>query len=87
MLLRHVQTSTDCSCYVQRLIESMDDAGVDVIVYPTWSNVARLVGDYITPDGAPQTYPTCIFCSKHPGRLLYALIPAFRSLLCVADSF
>ena len=60
MRLSQGQTSRDCSTGVQRLIESMDGAGVDVIVYPTWSNVARLVGDYITPDGAPPTHPTCM---------------------------
>ncbi|KAK9832701.1 hypothetical protein WJX81_001352 [Elliptochloris bilobata] len=43
----------------KRLIESMHSAGLDVIVYPTWSNVARLVGDYSTPDGndSPQIPP------------------------------
>ena len=56
----------------QRLIESMDGAAVDVIVYPTWSNVARLVGDYITPDGAPQTHPTCKYCSTLRRRLPHA---------------
>lgn len=43
----------------------MDGAGVDVIVYPTWSNVARLVGDYITPDGGPQMHPSCMYCEQH----------------------
>lgn len=37
----------------QRLIESMDSAGLDVLVYPTWANVPRLVGDYSSPDGTP----------------------------------
>ena len=53
----------------------MDGAGVDVIVYPTWSNVARLVGDYITPDGAYQMHPTYVHHSTPPWRLLYALMP------------
>jgi hypothetical protein len=43
--------AANSSC-AQRLIESMDAAGVDVLVYPTWANVARLVGDYSSPDGA-----------------------------------
>ena len=30
----------------------MDSAGLDVLVYPTWANVPRLVGDYSSPDGA-----------------------------------
>jgi len=37
---------------VQRLIESMNNANVDVIVYPTWSNPPRLIGDYYSADGA-----------------------------------
>ena len=36
---------------VQRLIQSMNDANVDAIVYPTWSNPPRLIGDYYSPDG------------------------------------
>ena len=31
----------------------MDSSGLDVLVYPTWANVPRLVGDYSSPDGAP----------------------------------
>lgn len=37
---------------VQRLIESMNKANVDVVVYPTWSNPPRLIGDYFSADGA-----------------------------------
>ena len=36
---------------VQRLIQSMNDANVDAIVYPTWSNPPRLIGDYYSFDG------------------------------------
>ena len=63
MLLGQGRKQTDCASCMQRLIESMDGAGVDVIVYPTWSNVARLVGDYISPDGAPQRHLIIISCS------------------------
>ena len=42
------------SCFgVQRLIESMNKANLDVVVYPTWSNPPRLIGDYFSADGAP----------------------------------
>jgi hypothetical protein len=37
---------------LQRLIESMNNANLDVIVYPTWTNLPRLIGDYFSPDGA-----------------------------------
>ena len=50
------QTSSDppgMAVCAQRLIESMDNAKVDVLVFPTWSNPARLIGDYYSPDGAP----------------------------------
>jgi hypothetical protein len=36
---------------VQRLFESMNSNSVDVIVYPTWSNPPRLIGDTYRPDG------------------------------------
>lgn len=36
---------------VQRLIESMNNANVDVIVYPTWSDPPRLIGEYHSADG------------------------------------
>lgn len=36
---------------LQAMVESMDSAGIDVMVYPTWSNPAQLVGDYGSPDG------------------------------------
>eukprot|EP00884_Botryococcus_braunii_P006539 jgi/Botrbrau1/15887/Bobra.40_1s0070.1 len=44
----------------KRLIESMDAAKVDVLVFPTWVNPPRLVGDYISADGnlSPQVAPT-----------------------------
>lgn len=29
----------------------MDNAGVDVVAYPTWSNPPRLIGDTTSPDG------------------------------------
>ena len=29
----------------------MDDAGVDALVYPTWNNRPRLIGDLNTPHG------------------------------------
>ena len=38
------------SC-MQRLIESMDNASIAVLVYPTWSNPPLLIGDYGSPDG------------------------------------
>ena len=37
--------------HVQRLIESMNNANVDVIVYPTWSDPPRLIGEYYSADG------------------------------------
>ena len=37
--------------HVQRLIESMNNQNVDVIVFPTWSNPPRLIGDYYSCDG------------------------------------
>lgn len=33
------------------VLEAMDDAEVDVLVYPTWSNPPRLVGDLDSPHG------------------------------------
>ncbi|KAK9904758.1 hypothetical protein WJX75_001986 [Coccomyxa subellipsoidea] len=43
----------------KRLIESMNNANLDVIVYPTWTNLPRLIGDYFSPDGndSPQVAP------------------------------
>jgi hypothetical protein len=38
----------------QRLIESMNNANVDVLVFPTWSNPPHLIGDFYTPDGAQR---------------------------------
>lgn len=29
----------------------MDKGGIDVVAYPTWGNVPRLIGDTQTPDG------------------------------------
>lgn len=31
----------------------MNNANLDVVVYPTWSNPPRLIGDYFSADGAP----------------------------------
>ena len=45
--LRH----TDCVEVWQRLVESMNNAEVDVVAYPTWSNPPRLIGDTASPDG------------------------------------
>ena len=42
----------DVLVYVQRLIESMNNANVDVIFYPTWSDPPRLIGEYYIADGA-----------------------------------
>ena len=70
--LRQGRTSRDRPLRTQRLIKSMDGAGVDVIVYPTWSNVARLVGDYISPDGAPNSSPHLAHRSAVGGRLDHA---------------
>ena len=36
---------------LQRLIENMDAANVSVLVYPTWSNIPELIGDYGTDTG------------------------------------
>ena len=38
----------------QATVQSMDNAGIDVMVFPTWSNPALLVGDYGSPDGGPN---------------------------------
>ena len=35
----------------EAVLGAMDEAGVDAIVYPTWSNPPRLVGDLETPHG------------------------------------
>jgi len=51
-MFSHTRMLMQTNLCAQRLIESMDAAGVDVLVYPTWANVARLVGDYSSPDGA-----------------------------------
>lgn len=50
--------------HVQRLIESMNNANVDVIVFPTWSNPPRLIGDYYSPDGMPLCTTPALVC--HP---------------------
>lgn len=36
---------------LQRLVQSMDNAEVDVVIYPTWSNPPRLIGDTVSADG------------------------------------
>ncbi len=38
-----------------RLIESMQASSVDVLVFPTWVNPPRLVGDYASADGRIST--------------------------------
>lgn len=35
----------------ETILKAMDDAGVDALVYPTWSNPPRLVGDLESPHG------------------------------------
>ena len=35
----------------EAILKAMDDAGVDALVYPTWSNLPRLVGDLESPHG------------------------------------
>ncbi len=60
---------------VQRLIESMNKANVDVVVYPTWSNPPRLIGDYFSADGAhcgpcdiwDKWYQSCRRCNPCVG--------------------
>ena len=53
--------------YVQRLIESMNNANVDVIVFPTWSDPPRLIGEYYIADGAPLLafYTPTPHCTAH----------------------
>ena len=41
-----------CMGCLQRLVESMNSANVDVLVFPTWSNPPHLIGDFYSPDGA-----------------------------------
>ena len=38
-------------CRMQVVIESMDNASISVLVYPTWSNPPLLIGDYGSLDG------------------------------------
>jgi Asp-tRNA(Asn)/Glu-tRNA(Gln) amidotransferase A subunit family amidase len=33
------------------VVKAMDDARVDALIYPTWSNPPRLIGDLNTPHG------------------------------------
>jgi Asp-tRNA(Asn)/Glu-tRNA(Gln) amidotransferase A subunit family amidase len=35
----------------QGVLKAMDDAGLDALVYPTWNNPPRLIGDLNTPHG------------------------------------
>ena len=46
---------------LQAMVQSMDNAGIDVMVYPTWSNPPQLVGDYGSPDGE-QPCPCPLAC-------------------------
>ena len=51
--------------HVQDLLDSMNAAGVDALVYPTWSNPAQLAGDYASADGTCCiTQQQCAFCFK-----------------------
>lgn len=47
----HWDHHADCGGLRQRLVESMDNAEVDVVAFPTWSNPPRLIGDTASPDG------------------------------------
>ncbi len=35
----------------ERIVATMDAAGIDAIIYPTWSNIARKIGDMESPAG------------------------------------
>ena len=35
----------------ERILAAMDSAGIDAIIYPTWSNIARKIGDLDSPAG------------------------------------
>ena len=48
---RHPGKSIARCMHMQRLIESMNNQNVDVLVFPTWSNPPRLIGDYYSCDG------------------------------------
>lgn len=39
-----------------RVIEAMDKANIDAIIYPTWSNPPRLIGDLESPSGDNSQY-------------------------------
>jgi Asp-tRNA(Asn)/Glu-tRNA(Gln) amidotransferase A subunit family amidase len=41
----------------QGVLASMAEYGVDALVYPSWSNPPRLVGDMTTPHGDNSQYP------------------------------
>lgn len=38
------------------LAEAMDRLGLDAVIYPTWSNPPRLIGDLVTPHGDNSQY-------------------------------
>ena len=59
---------------LQRLVQSMDNTGVDVIVYPTWSFPPRLLGASSLPDG-----------NNSPGKL--ALIHAVQCELVLLTQY
>jgi Asp-tRNA(Asn)/Glu-tRNA(Gln) amidotransferase A subunit family amidase len=68
----------------QAVVSAMDAARVDVIIYPTWSNPPRLVGDLKTPSGnnsgqiAP---PTGLPCITVPMGFTHGDLPAGISFL------
>jgi amidase len=37
--------------YRQAVLSAMADNQVDAIIYPTWNNLPRLIGDLTSPDG------------------------------------
>jgi Asp-tRNA(Asn)/Glu-tRNA(Gln) amidotransferase A subunit family amidase len=68
----------------EAVIKAMDEAHVDAVVYPTWDNAPRLVGDLTSPDGnnsgivAP---PTGMPAMTVPMGYTYGHLPAGLQLL------
>jgi Asp-tRNA(Asn)/Glu-tRNA(Gln) amidotransferase A subunit family amidase len=68
----------------QAIVKAMDEAQVDAVVYPTWNNPPRLVGDLTTPHGnnsgivAP---PTGLPAMTVPMGYTYGHLPAGLQLL------
>src|SRR5262249_61768790 len=68
----------------QGVVKAMDDARLDAVVYPSWNNPPRLIGDLNTPHGnnSPRISPPTGFpANTVPMGFVYGTLPAGLQIL------